>query len=890
MMLEQLVRQRDMYRELYEKTMKGDEGGPIQGQGDQPMGLKSPPGQKKAVAVSPSVVSAKDVQIQELQKRHEILEAHLKEIKAEYEEYRKERRTNEQMLTDQMDAWVTRIRELTVENSKLTTQCEYQVERFNVLKGNLASQKSQIAALEEKCANYSSLIAKHEESIKRLMDEALAAQTKLSKVEVEAESLREENRHLRDTEARLRLEKESRDRETTTQALLMANLESIKTALDRTEAEGRMRLEQRLDDATRECNALRRRLQEEQEHFRELAAGLERQTAAAVARQEEERAVADRARQELMTARNELEKKTALVEQLDARVREAARTPPVVIQKKDDQMSALVRQLEGRLVAAENQIKALREQLAQANDHTLQFRNIAESAEKQAQEMAALHKKEVDDLENRLKAARSTEEELRERTEQLQQRVAELEAVGNQSMTDLSERAAQSETQVHALVKEKQIVEEEREVIRSQLDEVIAQLQIATESRKEAEEKYAHEVVLHSNDIQAQEVLKDQLTALNAEIDQLRAAKLQAEEALDARRRHFDEQSQRWEREIQESKEQLRELTAQNNTLHDQLQVLGTQLALLQSKTPSSSSPPDEEFRGSTQLLEVVKFLRRESQLSATRLEALEAENARLRSEHELVSKQLAETREALQRAKREAATEGVTSERHQEILRKVETLNALTDSNRILRTDRDELRARVQHLEKVKADLELKLAPLEEQNRNLTSQADSARAENVALNEDIARWRKRCGDLIERANKTSPEDWKRLTNEREALAKQLAAERAAHAKAQEEARGLRQDKARLEEQHRAASRRIALLESELRAAQESASKQAEELNALRAKVAALEAEAAQQLALQAEQVAEIKKLKEEISSVVEKEAQVRQKMVLTSCAGLPAS
>ena len=56
---------------------------------------------------------------------------------------------------------------------------------------------------------------------------------------------------------------------------------------------------------------------------------------------------------------------------------------------------------------------------------------------------------------------------------------------------------------------------------------------------------------------------------------------------------------------------------------------------------------------------------------------------------------------------------------------------------------------------------------------------------------------------LVERSSKTSPEDWRRLQQEREGLVRQLNVEKEAHQKTQEENRGLRQEKSRLEEQVR---------------------------------------------------------------------------------------
>lgn len=56
---------------------------------------------------------------------------------------------------------------------------------------------------------------------------------------------------------------------------------------------------------------------------------------------------------------------------------------------------------------------------------------------------------------------------------------------------------------------------------------------------------------------------------------------------------------------------------------------------------------------------------------------------------------------------------------------------------------------------------------------------------------------------LIERSSKASPEDWRRLQQEREGLVRHLSGEKEAHQKTVEENRGLRQEKIRLEEQVR---------------------------------------------------------------------------------------
>lgn len=118
---------------------------------------------------------------------------------------------------------------------------------------------------------------------------------------------------MRDSESRLLKERESLKREAHAQNLMQTNIELIKATLERNDAESKMRLEQQLQEAHRECAALRRRLQEEQDRFRQLTEHLEKQTQTAQSRMEEEKAHAEKLRNELVSMRDDLTAKSMQV-------------------------------------------------------------------------------------------------------------------------------------------------------------------------------------------------------------------------------------------------------------------------------------------------------------------------------------------------------------------------------------------------------------------------------------------------------------------------------------------------------------------------------------------------------------------------------------------------
>lgn len=139
-----------------------------------------------------------------------------------------------------------------------------------------------------------------------------------------------------------------------------------------------------------------------------------------------------------------------------------------------------------------------------------------------------------------------------------------------------------------------------------------------------------------------------------------------------------------------------------------------------------------------------------------------------------------------------------LTMAKYTEVLRKLETLTAMQDSNRMLRDERDSLLNRIKELTERNDKVENEVFPLQEQNRELTVKADELTGENTKLRNEVLQWRQRANALVERSNK-NPEEFKRMQNEREHLAKMLTAEKEKIEKYEAEITSIKQDKGRIE-------------------------------------------------------------------------------------------
>ncbi|XP_052741772.1 nucleoprotein TPR isoform X2 [Bicyclus anynana] len=805
-MVNGLIRQRDMFKKLYHDHMKGkrhEVSSVIDTsdlETDESLAMDVSHKSPKPAAV---VVSNCEVKCKELEKELQLL-------REEYKTYKEEKVTNEKMLFEQIDNMRQEIAKLTAANSKCAATAEYNNERLKILQTNIATYKKQISSLEEKNKAYNATIAKHEVSLQHLRDEVLNSQGKLAAAEIQVENLRLENKLVKDAEMRLQTEKEILNKDRQSQSLLFTNLELLKTSLERVGTENKARIETRLDEATRECAALRRRLQEEQDRFRELAVHLERETATTKSRMQEEKDAADAMRKEIEQLRNDLINKNKANEEVNKKLK-VALSP-----NTDGSLDTIkkIKELEIKLSDRDGEIKSLVEQLNTAKEHIKQYCDIAENAEKELKNLNSEYEKYK--LETGAKLTENSE-----RLQILEDKCSELEA-------ELSLHANGEYTNANTELKNElsNVKDELKNALtnydkcRTELDETRNEIIKLSETVQQAEEKYTNEMILHSSDIQTLSTVKAELSRAQNQLNELVAFNNSTNEKMEAEKLALIEREKIAISENEQLSQRLKDLNDQNSLLHEQIQALGTQLSVTHaSKSYSESmnesannssinlSISEEDGKSSEQLLQIVKLLRKEKDIAVAKYDILQAEIIRLKSQLEITEKQLDSCKLSLASEREKSEVSMITVNKQSDILRKVETLNALTDSNRILREERNSLNNRVEELTLTVKSLEEKLTPLEETIADYTSKNETLLSENTALKADCVRWRTRVNALVERANKTSPEDWKRLQNERETLAKMLTNEKENFRKISEELGALKVEKSKLEEQYSILSR-----------------------------------------------------------------------------------
>lgn len=163
----------------------------------------------------------------------------------------------------------------------------------------------------------------------------------------------------------------------------------------------------------------------------------------------------------------------------------------------DEGLVKRVKELEMQLTTCQAEINSLSELLKASRQQSQQYCDIAESAETQLRELTAEYNKCKDELENALKESRVEIISLQKKVKDLSDDLAKVSNGRLETDSELRERLAEAERKV-----------EELDELKGELELLKSDLKSATIAAKEAEDKYAREMLLHSTDLQVSLAMK----------------------------------------------------------------------------------------------------------------------------------------------------------------------------------------------------------------------------------------------------------------------------------------------------------------------------------------------------------------------------------------------
>ncbi|XP_055962594.1 nucleoprotein TPR [Sorex fumeus] len=766
-LVESIVRQRDMYRILLSQTT--GVAIPVQASSLDEISLVSTP---KRPSTAQGSTTPTPVSIAEPTEAVEA-KAALKQLQEIFENYKKEKADHEKLQNEQLERLQEQVTDLRSQNTKISTQLEFASKRYEMLQDNVEGYRREITSLHERNQKLTATTQKQEQIINTMTQDLRGATEKLAVAEVRAENLKKEKEMFKLAEVRLSQQRESLLAEQRGQNLLLTNLQTIQGILERSETETKHRLSSQIERLEQEIAHLKKKLENELEQRHALTRNLDVQLLDTKRQLDTEANLHLNTKELLKNAQKEAAALKQHLGTLEAQLASQAsqRAGRGQASSRED-----VDELLGQLRQAEEQVNDLKERLRTSSNSVEQYRAMVTSLEGSLNKEKQVTEEVQKNIEVRLKESAEFQTQLEKKLMEVEKEKQELQDEKRKAVESLEQQLSELKKSLASVQNEVQDALQRASGALRNEQQARRDCQEQAKMAVEAQNKYERELMLHAADVEALQAAKEQVSRMAAARQQLEESARRAEAELLEGRASWEERERMLKDEMSKSASRCADLEKQNRLLHEQIEKLSDKVvASVREGAPGAASLPlSEEGKSQEQVLEILRFIRREKEIAETRFEVAQVESLRFRQRVELLERELLELQESLSAEREKVQVTAKTMAQHEELMKKTETMNVVMETNKMLREEKERLEQDLQQTQAKVRKLELDILPLQEANAELSEKSGMLQAEKKLLEEDVKRWKARNQHLLSQQKDPDTEEYRKLLSEKEVHTKRI--------------------------------------------------------------------------------------------------------------------